>query len=244
VLEVPGDLHLHSCLSPCADITMLPGEVVRRIAARGIRIAALTDHNASCNVAVFQRTFWRNGILLVPGIEVTTAEEVHLLCYFETTRALWTFSRTLLASYPHIVNDPERFGYQLVCNERDEFVGQFPFLLSMASLLSLEELRVLVEQEGDGIVVPSHLDRRHGLLYQLGIVTSGMEFPTYEVAHKVNVEKVASQLPGRPQFISNSDAHNLDSISPPRCAFEIEELTVHEVLMALRHENGRGVKLL
>jgi 3',5'-nucleoside bisphosphate phosphatase len=243
VLEVPGDLHLHSCLSPCADITMLPGEVAGRLAARGIRVASLTDHNAACNVPAFQRAFQRGGILLVPGIEATTAEEVHLLCYFETMDALWKFSRRLLASYPRIVNDPERFGYQLVCNERDEFVGQFPFLLSMASMLSLEALRGLVEELG-GVVVPSHLDRRYGLLYQLGMVTVDMEFPTYEVAHKVNIEGIASQLPGHPQFISNSDAHNLDSISPPRCVLEMEELTVHEVLMALRHENGRGVRLL
>ena len=243
MLEVPGDLHLHSCLSPCADITMLPGEVTERLVARGIRVASLTDHNAACNVPAFQRVFQQRGILLVPGMEATTAEEVHLLCYFETMDVLWKFGRRLLASYPRIANDPERFGYQLVCNERDEFVGQFPFLLSVASLLSLEELRGLVEQLG-GVVVPSHLDRRFGLLYQLGMVTSDMEFPTYEIAHKVNIEKIASQLPGHPQFVSNSDAHNLDSISPPRYVLEIEELTVHEVLMALRHENGRGVRLL
>ena len=113
----------------------------------------------------------------------------------------------------------------------------------MASLLSLEKLRGLVEQLG-GVVVPSHLDRRFGLLYQLGMVTSDMEFPTYEIAHKANVEKIAAQLPGHPQFVSNSDAHNLDSISPPRYVLEIEELSVHEVLMALRHENGRGARLL
>lgn len=243
MLEVPGDLHLHSCLSPCADITMLPGEVTERLAARGIRVASITDHNAACNVLAFQRAFQRSNILLVPGMEATTAEEVHLLCYFETMEVLWKFSRRLLTSYPRIVNDPERFGYQLVCNERDEFVGQFPFLLSMASLLSLEELRGLVEQL-DGVVVPSHLDRRYGLLYQLGLVTSDMEFPTYEIAHKVNMGKIASQLPGHPQFVSNSDAHNLDSIGSPRYFLEIEELTVHEVLLALRHENGRGVKLL
>ena len=243
MLEVPGDLHLHSCLSPCADITMLSGEVAGRLAARGIQVASLTDHNAACNVPAFQRVFQQRGILSVPGMEATTAEEVHLLCYFETTGALWKFGRILLASYPRIINDPERFGYQLVCNERDEFVGQFPFLLSVASLLSLEELREHVEQLG-GVVVPSHLDRRFGLLYQLGIVTSDMEFHTYEVAHKVNIEKIASKLPGHPQFVSNSDAHNLDSISPPRYILEIEELTVHEVLMALRHENGRGVRLL
>jgi hypothetical protein len=222
---------------------MLPGEVAGRLAARGIQVASLTDHNAACNVPAFQRVFQQRGILSVPGMEATTAEEVHLLCYFETTGALWKFGRILLASYPRIMNDPERFGYQLVCNERDEFVGQFPFLLSVASLLSLEELREHVEQLG-GVVVPSHLDRRFGLLYQLGIVTSDMEFPTYEVAHKVNIEKIASKLPGHPQFVSNSDAHNLNSISPPRYILEIEELTVHEVLMALRHENGRGVRLL
>src|SRR5664280_3531061 len=222
---------------------MLPGEVAGGLAARGIRVASLTDHHAACNVPAFQRVFQQRGILSIPGMEATTVEEVHLLCYFETMGALWEFARRLLASYPRILNDPDRFGYQLVCNERDEFVGQFPFLLSVASLLSLEELREHVEQLG-GVVVPSHLDRRFGLLYQLGIVTSDMEFPTYEIAHKVNIERITSQLPDHPQFVSGSDAHNLDSISPPRYVLEIEELSVHEVLAALRHENGRGVRLL
>jgi PHP family Zn ribbon phosphoesterase len=146
-------------------------------------------------------------------------------------------------SYPRVANDPERVGYELVCNERDEFVGQFPFLLSMASLLSLEELRMLVRRCG-GVAVPSHMDRRYGLLYQLGIVTENMAFTTYEIAHKANLDKVAAQLPGSPQFISNSDAHNLDSISPPRYMLEIQELTVHEVLLALQRKDGRGVVLL
>lgn len=243
MLEVPGDLHLHSCLSPCADITMLPHEMTRRLANRGIQVASLTDHNAACNVGVFQRVFQQNGILLVPGIEATTAEEVHLLCYFETVSALWQFSRSLFASYPRIVNDPERFGYQLICNERDEYVGQFPFLLSMASPLSLDALKGLAEQLG-GVVVPSHLDRHYGLLYQLGMVTPEMRFATYEIAHRINIEKIMPKLPGHPQIISNSDAHNLDSMSPPRSVLEIEELSVHEVLMALRHERGRGVRLL
>lgn len=243
MLEVPGDLHLHSCLSPCADITMLPGEMTRRLARRGVQIAALTDHNSACNAGVFQRVFRQNGILSVPGIEVTTAEEVHLLCYFETLGALWQFSRHLFASYPRVANDPERFGYQLICNERDEYVGQFDFLLSMASPLSLEELRHLAERHG-GVVVPSHLDRHYGLLYQLGMITPGMEFATYEIAHKVNIAKILPQLPPNSQIVSSSDAHNLDSMSPPRSVFQIEELTVHEVLLALRHERGRGVRVL
>lgn len=243
MLQVAADLHLHSCLSPCADITMLPGEVASRLLARGVRIASLTDHNSACNAYAFCRVFEQAGIVFVPGIEVTTAEEVHVLCYFEDLPALWGFARRLVACYPRVANDPERFGYQLVCNERDEFVGQFPFLLSMASLLSLDDLRGLVDAFG-GVAVPSHMDRRYGLLYQLGIVTEDMAFPTYEVAHKVNMAKVAAQLPDSPQFVSNSDAHNLDSISPPRYMLELQAATVHEVLLALQHKGGRGVLLL
>jgi PHP family Zn ribbon phosphoesterase len=243
VLQVAADLHLHSCLSPCADITMLPGEVAARLLAREIRVASLTDHNSACNAYPFSRSFGQSGILFVPGIEVTTSEEVHILCYFETMADLWGFSRRLLVSYPRVANEPEHFGYELVCNERDEFVGQFPFLLSMASLLSLDDLLRLV-QLFKGVAVPSHMDRRYGLLYQLGIVTENMVFTTYEVAHKVNLAKVAAQLPGSPQFISNSDAHNLDSISPPRYMLEIQELTVHEVLLALQRKDGRGVVFL
>jgi len=243
VLEVPADLHLHSCLSPCADVTMLPREMTRRLASRGIQVASLTDHNTACNVGVFQRVFQQNGILLLPGIEATTAEEVHLLCYFETLHALWAFSRALFASYPRIANDPQRFGCQLICNERDEYVGQFPFLLSMASSLRLDELSGLAERLG-GVVVPSHLDRHYGLLYQLGMATPEMQFTTYEITHRINIEKILPNLPGHPQIISNSDAHNLDSMSAPRFVLEIEELSVHEVLTALRHERGRKVRLL
>lgn len=243
MLQVAADLHLHSCLSPCADITMVPGEVTARLSTRGIRIASLTDHNAALNSYAFRRVFTQAEILFVPGIEVTTSEEVHILCYFETMASLWRFSRRFLVSYPRVANDPERFGYELVCNERDEFVGQFPFLLSMASLLNLDDLVALVRLF-EGVAVPSHMDRRYGLLYQLGIVTEDMAFATYEVAHKVNLAKVTAQLPGSPQFISNSDAHNLDSISPPRYMLEIREFSVHEVLLALQHKDGRGVAFL
>lgn len=243
MLEVPGDLHLHSCLSPCADITMVPGEVSRRLVDRGIRVAALTDHNSACNTGVFERVFRRNGILLVPGIEVTTAEEVHLLCYFETMSALWLFGRRLYASYPHVAGDPERFGYQLICNERDEYVGQFPFLLSMASPMTLDQVKALTEELG-GVVVPSHVDRRWGLLSQLGVVTPALRFATYEIAHKANIGKMLPQLPGHPQIISSSDAHNLDSIGPARFSLAIGQVSTGEVLMALRHEQGREVRLL
>ncbi len=243
MLQVAADLHLHSCLSPCADITMLPGEVAARLSARAIRVASVVDHNSSCNAYPFSRVFARAGILFVPGIEVTTSEEVHVLCYFEAITDLWEFSRSLLISYPRIVNDPGRFGYELVCNEHDKFVGQFPFLLSMASLLSLDDLLRLV-LHFKGVAVPSHIDRRYGLLCQLGIVTEDMAFATYEVAQRINLAKVAAQLPGSPQFILNSDAHDLGSINSARYLLEIQELTQHEVLLALQHKDGRGVFLL
>ena len=243
MLQVACDLHVHSCLSPCADITMLPGQVWPLLRRAGISIAALTDHNAACNVGVFQRVFSRHGILLVPGIEVTTSEEVHVLCYFEAAVALWRFSRALFAAYPRVHNDPALFGYQLVCTEHDEFVGHFPFLLSMASLLSLGQLQDLVGQFG-GVAVPSHVERRNGLLYQLGIVTPGMQFPTYEVARPADAVVVARHLPEEAQFISNSDSHALDMIGPPHCVLELESISVPEVLLALRHEGGRRTRLL
>lgn len=241
--QVACDLHVHSCLSPCADITMLPGEVWPRLRRAGISIAALTDHNAACNVGVFERVFSRHGILLVPGMEVTTSEEVHVLCYFESVVPLWRFSRALFAAYPRVLNNPELFGYQLVCTEYDDFVGHFPFLLSMASLLSLGQLQDLVTQFG-GVAVPSHVERRNGLLYQLGVVTEGMQFPTYEVARPADAAAVARQLPDGAQFISSSDSHALDMIGPPHCALEIESISVPEVLLALRHEGGRRVRFL
>ncbi len=241
--QVAADLHLHSCLSPCADITMVPGEVTTRLVARGIRVASVTDHNACCNAYAFARAFDRAGILFVPGVEVTTREEVHILCYFETLSTLWEFARTLFRAFPRIGNDPDRFGYQLICNEHDEFVGQFPFLLSMASFFSIDDLVDLVH-ERQGVAIPSHLDRRSGLLYQLGIIPEKPVFTTYEIAHKTNMQRIAGQISGVRQFVSNSDAHNLDSIGPPRYVLNVEDICVQEILLALQGEHGRGVRLL
>ena len=52
---VIGDFHVHTLLSPCAEIEMTPHHIVMQAAEYGIQLLAVTDHNASANaVAAIQ----------------------------------------------------------------------------------------------------------------------------------------------------------------------------------------------
>lgn len=43
---VIGDFHVHTLLSPCAEIEMTPHHIVMQAAEYGIQLLAVTDHNA------------------------------------------------------------------------------------------------------------------------------------------------------------------------------------------------------
>ena len=134
------DLHIHSCLSPCGDELMTPNNIAGMAMLKGLDAIAVADHNSARNLPALSRTCAGMGVLLLPAMELTTAEEVHLLSYFPTVEAALDFSEELHGCLPPIQNRPDIFGPQQVLNEDDEQVGTEETLLLSALSLTLDEL--------------------------------------------------------------------------------------------------------
>ncbi|NLT99019.1 MAG: phosphoesterase, partial [Christensenellaceae bacterium] len=168
------DLHIHSCLSPCASDDMTPANIAGMASLKQLSFIALTDHNCGRNLPAMARAAEEYGLIFLPGIEVTTSEEVHVLTYFRDVRAALEFGDMVYASLPDIANRPEIFGRQIVMNENDEPVCELPKLLLQAAPFSIEEI-VRRAQEAGGCAIPAHVNRTSfSVLSNLGFMPPGL----------------------------------------------------------------------
>ena len=202
------DLHIHSCLSPCADDDMTPQNIAAMARLKELTLVALTDHNCAKNLTAFASA--SEGLSLVPGIEVTSSEEVHVLAYFDNIDAAEHFGELVYDSLPDIANRPEIFGNQIIMDIDDSALGQVDKLLLSATNFSLEEIKDAVWQLG-GCAVPAHINRESfSVLSNLGFLPPGL-FKCVEVSLKSLCPPIDPNL-----FVLNSsDAHRLEDISEP-----------------------------
>ena len=162
------DLHLHSCLSPCGDNDMTPNNMAGMASLKGLQIAALTDHNSSKNCPAFLESCEKNGIVGIAGMELTSSEEIDLVCLFEYLDAALGFSAEVEKHRFPIKNKPHIFGEQLILDENDEKIGEEEFLLINATALDLETAVSLARSYG-AFVMPAHIDKQaNGIIGILG----------------------------------------------------------------------------
>ena len=226
-----ADLHIHSCLSPCGDNDMTPCNICGMAKVKGLDILAVTDHNSARNLPAAREAAEAYGLLLVPGMEITTREEVHLLGYFPSVEAALDFGELLRAHLPGKKNKPSFFGEQLVMNSDDEVIAQEDALLIGATDLSLSEASRLVSSYG-GVPVPAHINRgSHGLLVNLGLMPQEPFYPTVEVWRHLPCDPGA--LEGR-HVLHSSDAHYLGDIQEREHALRLGSATVEELLHWMR----------
>lgn len=200
------DLHVHSCLSPCGDDEMTPCNIAGMALIAGIRIVALTDHNSCKNCGAFFKACEEYGVTPVAGCELTTSEEVHMVCLFEGLKQAMEFDEAIQPYRMPIPNRVEIFGNQFIMEEGDEVVGQDPWFLPAATSLSLAEAAALVRSMG-GIAYPAHIDREsNGMLAILGSFPEEPVFTLCEVRDKENAER----LSGGRKVVVSSDAHRLE----------------------------------
>lgn len=223
-MRFKGDFHVHTCLSPCADITMVPNEMAKKFAYYGIDWVGITDHNTCGNVRVSEKVFSKYGIKVLAGIEVQSIEEVHVLAYFRSVDIAEQFSDIIANHLPKTRNDPEHFGYQLFVDEEDHFIGMEDKFLSASTDLNLDELFKFVKQF-DGIFVYAHVDRTFGVLKQLGFIP---EYPSYDA-----VEAIGRMENIKP-ILKSSDAHFLDQIGSAKVEIEAKKRGFEEFRMALK----------
>ena len=217
------DLHIHSCLSPCGDNDSTPDSIAGMGELNGLDIMALTDHNSSKNCPAFFTAAARYGIIPIAGMELTTSEDIHVVCLLETLEGAMEFDTALDGKRMPMKNRPDIFGEQLITDGDDNIIGKEDSLLSFATALSLEDVPREVAQYG-GICYPAHVDRpSNGAIAVLGAFP---ETPYFSCAEIHNPEKVREyrgiKVPADKHIIISSDAHCLTDIRDAQACFELD----------------------
>ena len=210
---------------------MTPANLCGMAAIKGLQMIALTDHNTARNLPAAQKCCDAYGLLLIPGMEITTREEVHLLSYLPDVGTALEFGELIKTHLPKKKNKPSLFGNQLVMNDDDEVTDEEDALLIGATDLSLNELVGMIRERG-GVPVPAHINRgSNGLLVNLGFVPPELHFTAVEVWRALPCAHTPQQ--GR-LVLHSSDAHYLGDILEAEESLELPERSVAGFLNVLR----------
>ena len=232
-----SDLHIHSCLSPCGSDDMTPSNICGMAMLKGLGMIAVTDHNTARNLPAVKACADAYGLLLIPGMEITTREEVHLLGYFPSVDAALDYSEFLRGHLPPKKNKPSFFGNQRVMDEDDNIVAEEDALLIGAVDLSLEALVKDIRAAG-GVPVPAHINRgSNGLLVNLGFVPEDLDLTAVEVWRGLPCAHTPQQ--GR-VVLHSSDAHYLGDILEAEVSVGLEAPTAEAFLRYLRNPRPAG----
>lgn len=235
------DLHLHSVLSPCAELEMGASEIVQRCRSEGISLIAVTDHNHVANFKAIRDAAEGNPVVL-PGLEVQSMEDIHIVVLFKDNGAAVGYKNWLWEKMPTIKNKEEKFGYQLIIDKENNVIDQEEILLIQGIQRSIDEIAAEGKMRG-AIVLPAHMDRP-SFSYQAVLGPMPDNFPcdgieiSSNVSHK-NFAEWRALYPNK-TLIRSSDSHKLASISRSRCTpMKIKEPSFDEVKKAIRGEDGR-----
>lgn len=217
------DLHNHSCLSPCADNDNTPNNIAGMAYLSGIRIVALTDHNTAKNCPAFFEAAEKYGIIPIAGMELTTSEDIHLVCLFKNLDSALNFDRYLQQRRVLFKNRPDIFGDQLILNGSDEVIGTEEYLLPNATTISLDEAPGLISEFG-GVCYPAHIDRdANGIIAILGAIPPTPTFRCMEVRNADKITEYTEKYGLDGKFIIvSSDAHYLTDINDSNNYFELD----------------------
>ena len=239
-----ADLHIHSCLSPCGDWAMSPSGIVAQSLAKGLDIIALTDHNSAENAGAAMAAGRRAGLTVIPGMEVCSREEVHVLGLFETLEQALDMQETVYAHLPG-ENTPDLWGDQVVANEENEVVYENQRLLIGATTLYLDAIVEAVHARG-GLCIAAHVDRpAFSIISNLGFIPPDLAFDAVEVSWRMPLKEAYAQIPGIERFACTtaSDAHYLPDVGRVWTAFFMESPDFAEIRRALAGEGGRRIEV-
>ncbi len=209
------DLHIHSCLSPCGDQDMTPNNIVNMALLKELELIALTDHNSCKNCPAIMKAAAGTGLVVLPGMELTTAEEAHVVCLFPALDNAMAFDAFVHERLAPVKNAPDIFGEQLILDKNDDPIGHEDLLLVNATSISIDEAPAAVAQFC-GLCFPAHIDRpSNSVLSNLGVIPPECGFHILEVAHpeRFFAGGAHSDLQEGYTVVTNSDAHDLGNIS-------------------------------
>lgn len=242
--EYKTDLHIHTCLSPCADLEMTPSAIIKTASKNGVDIIAITDHNSAENVIAAKKAAEKTDITVLAGMEVTSAEEAHILAIFDDVENVMKFQDVVYENLLPGENDAKRFGEQIVVNEENEVLSFNKRLLIAATTLNVHSVVNIIHSLG-GLSIASHVDKDvFGIISQLGFIPEDLKFDALEMSPRIDKETAEHLFKDYSFFawISSSDAHYLENIGKRITSFFIKEPTIAEVASALKKIGGRKVE--
>lgn len=219
------DFHIHSCLSPCADNDMTPNNIAGMAVLAGLQIVALTDHNSSRNCPAFFRAAKANGLIPIAGMELTTTEDIHVVCLFERLEDALRFNDYVDTARVRIKNRTDIFGDQILMDENDQETGREEDLLPNATNIPIDRVPELVGQYG-GICFPAHIDREaNGIIATLGTFPETPEFKIAEFHDSAKIDEYREKFPVLSDLlaVSGSDAHYLWDIRDHEAYFDLDD---------------------
>ncbi len=234
-MKIYYDFHIHSALSPCGDNDMTPNNIVNMAALKGLSAIAVTDHNSVRNCEAAIKAASGLDLCVLAGMELCTAEEIHVLCLFSSLEGARAFFEEVKKNYLPVKNRPEIFGAQLVMDENDEVVDNEDTLLTMSTLIPIGDVAALAKKHG-GIAIPAHIDRpSYSLTAVLGAIPEDLGFGQIEISQKGNIAELEKLYPNLSKFgrLTNSDAHYLENIAEPENTLEVNSLTAEEIIKAI-----------
>lgn len=230
------DLHIHTCLSPCGDNEMTPPNIANMAYVKGLDLIAVTDHNSAKNARAVMNAARDLPLTVIPGVELTTAEEIHVVCLLPDADSAEAFDRELETHMPQIPNQPDYFGDQLLMDENENVTGTFPWLLPNALDLSIDAVPALCEKFG-GVCFPAHIDRpANGILAVFGLLPDTPVFPTLEVhdPEKFFADPANEAYRAEHRVLTSSDAHRLGDMAEAAHFLELPENSFAALRAAIR----------
>ena len=236
-----ADLHVHTCLSPCAEVKMSPATIVKRAKACGVHILGICDHNSAENTPAALEAAGRHGVHVLPGMEVTSSEEVHLLALFDALEQVRQLQEIV---YQHLPgeNDEETYGMQVIANADDEVLGFNRRLLIGATTLPVKKIVNKIRSLG-GLAVAAHIDRESfSLISQLGFIPDDLALDALEISPALSYEDAVRRYSPSLPLLQFSDAHKEEEIGRCCTRFLVERVSIEEIKKALRGYEGRMVR--
>jgi len=239
-----ADLHIHTCLSPCGELEMYPSAVAQRARAAGLDIIAVTDHNAAENAAAVAEAAEGTGLVVLPGIELATEEEAHILGLFDAGADLRPLLARVYANLPDIPSKRSLVKDQVIVDAEDGVTGFHPGCLIGATRFSAFEAVDLIHRHG-GLAAASHIDREaFSIISQLGFIPPDLPLDAVEVSPLLSFDQardVYGRLTPLP-LLRFSDAHRPEEIGRATMDFLLEAPCLGEIRLALAGRDGREVR--
>lgn len=233
-----ADFHIHTCLSQCAELDMTPRRIVDMAIKRGLDIIAITDHNSAGNVETAIKIGLQKGLKVLPAMEVTSHEEVHVLAIFGSIENVIEMQEIVYKNLPDGINNEKLHGYQLIVNEKDEILRFNKRPLFSATNLSIKDIVDTIHSLG-GLAIASHIDKEiFSVISHLGFIPYDVEFDALEISYntkKDRAESIFREYMSIP-WITSSDAHHLHDIGRRAICFFLEELSFEEIVRAFKEK--------